>query len=70
MRAFGADVYIRVDPTNNAVLKALIVGPPDTPYELGLFEFGASARVRSNLHPQPSNADMCGFCAVVRRRTH
>ena len=35
----GSSIFVRVDEDRPDVLKALIVGPEDTPYENGLFEF-------------------------------
>lgn len=35
----GSSIFVRVDEDRPDVIKALIVGPEDTPYENGMFEF-------------------------------
>ena len=35
----GSAIFVRVDEDRPDVIKALITGPEDTPYECGLFEF-------------------------------
>jgi len=35
----GSSIFVRVDEDRPDVIKALIVGPEETPYENGLFEF-------------------------------
>ncbi|KAA6355254.1 MAG: putative Ubiquitin-conjugating BIR-domain enzyme, partial [Streblomastix strix] len=35
----GASIFIAVDENSTQLIKALIVGPMNTPYEQGLFEF-------------------------------
>jgi len=37
--SYGSSIFLRVDESHMHVMKALIVGPADTPYEHGLFEF-------------------------------
>ncbi|KAJ1481947.1 ubiquitin-conjugating enzyme/RWD-like protein [Baffinella frigidus] len=36
---YGSSIFVRVDEDRPDVIKALITGPEDTPYETGLFEF-------------------------------